>query len=343
MLSIVYLPDDKEARGIMLQERRSSFLLLPHLFSRLSHGQWAQESKHDETSTVGFLPLILQQTMRLLAMLTMREQPRGSFMVVFLKSGGRLLRSCGYMANVRSCHSLAFSTSQACILVAGSGKSVLWLVISLLLLNWLAEVTISSGIIEGIKALQKTGSACLAYFYCDFRDEAKQSHRNLIVSILWQLATQSDLCWDLLSRLYLEHDDGRQRPSDDTLSQCLKEMLLLPTQGSVHIIIDALDECPNNSGMPTPREKVIGLVQNLVSLHLRNVHICITSRPEIDIQTALEPLTSLRVSLHNQSGQTKDIVDYISAVVYSDRMMQRWREDDKRLVIKTLSERANGM
>jgi hypothetical protein len=120
-------------------------------------------------------------------------------------------------------------------------------------------------------------------------------------------------------------------------------MLLLPTRGSVHIIIDALDECPNNSGMPTPREKVLGLVQDLVGLQLRSVHICVTSRPEIDIRAALEPLTSLCVSLHNQSGQTKDIVNYISTVVHSDRMMQRWREEEKILVIKTLSERANGM
>ena len=221
---------------------------------------------------------------------------------------------------------------------------MLWLVLSLLSLKWSAEVTISSGIIEDIKALQKTGSpVSLAYFYCDFRDEAKQSHRNLIISILWQLATQSDLCCDLLSRLYSEHDDGRQRPSEGTLSQCLKEMLLLPTSGSVHIIIDALDECPNNSGMPTPREKVLGLVQDLVGLQLRNVHICVTSRPEFDIRTTLESLTSLHVSLHNQSGQTKDIIDYISSVVDSDKMMQRWREEDKRDVIKTLSERANGM
>jgi hypothetical protein len=162
--------------------------------------------------------------------------------------------------------------------------------------------------------------------------KTKQSRRNLIISILWQLATQSDLCCDLLSRLYSEHDDGKQRPSEGTLSQCLKEMLLLPTQGSVYLIIDALDECPNNSGMPTPREKVLDLVQNLVDLRLRNVRICVTSRPEIDVRTTLEPLTSLRVSLHNQSGQTKDIVDYISSVVYSDKMIQRWRDEDKRLL-----------
>jgi NACHT domain len=247
------------------------------------------------------------------------------------------------MANVRPCHPLALSTSHACILVAGSGKSVLWLVISLLLLKWLVEVTISSGIIEDVKLLQKTGSARLAYFYCDFRDEAKQSHRNLIISILWQLAAKSDLCCDLLTRLHSEHDDGRQRPNDNTLSQCLKEILLLPNQGTVYLIIDALDECPNNSGMKTPREKVLDLIQDLVNLRLPNVHICVTSRPEIDIRTTLEPLTSLHVSLHNQSGQTKDIIDYVSSVVYSDKNMQRWRDEDKTLIVTTLSERADGM
>ncbi len=207
----------------------------------------------------------------------------------------------------------------------------------------LAEVTISSRILEDIKDLQRTGSACLAYFYCDFRDKNKQSRRNLVLSILYQLATQTDLCCDLLSRLHSEHDYGRRRPSDGTLLRCLKEMLSLSTQSSVFLVIDALDECPNNSGMRTPREEVLDLLQDLVDLHLSHLHICVTSRPEIDVRTALEPLTSLHVSLHDQSGQTKDIIDYVSSVVYSDKKMQRWRDEEKSLVITVLSERADGM
>jgi hypothetical protein len=212
-----------------------------------------------------------------------------------------------------------------------------------LLLKCLAEVTVSSGIIEDIMALRETGSACLAYFYCDFRDEEKQSNRQLVLSILSQLAVQSDLCCDILSCLYLAHDDGGRNPSDGALMQCLKEMLLLPTHRPVYLIIDALDECPNNSGLPTAREEVLSLIQDLVNLHLPNVHLCVTSRPEIDIRTTFESLTPLCISLHNQSGQTKDINDYVSSVVCSDRMMQRWREEDRSLVIMTLSERADGM
>ena len=212
-----------------------------------------------------------------------------------------------------------------------------------IIIKCLTEVAISSSIIEDIKVLQKTGSAYLAYFYCDFRDKDKQSRRNLVFSILWQLATQSDLCCDFLSRLYSEHDDGIRKPGDGVLTRLLKEMLLLPTQCSVYLIIDALGECPNNSGMPTPREGVLHFIQDLVDLQLPNLHLCVTSRPEIDVRTTLEPLTSLHVSLHNQSGQTKDIVDYVSSVVSLDKKMRRWRDEDKTLIITTLSERANGM
>ena len=183
----------------------------------------------------------------------------------------------------------------------------------------------------------------MAYFYCDFRDEDKQNCRNLLLSIISQLCAQSNLCCDTLSRVYLAHNEGAQKPSDETLSKCLTEMLSLPIQGPIYLFVDALDECPNNSGLPTPREEVLGLLNGLISLRLPNLHICVTSRPEIDIQTFLEPLTSLRISLHNQSGQKKDVMDYIRSVVNSDNKMRRWREEDRKLVIEMLSERADGM
>jgi hypothetical protein len=201
----------------------------------------------------------------------------------------------------------------------------------------------SSGIIEDIMAQHETGSAIVTYFYCDFRDEDKQNCRNLLLSIISQLCAQSNLCCDTLCHIYSAHGDGARKPSDETLTRCLTEMVSLPVQVPIYIVVDALDECPNNTGMPTPREEVLDLVKNLVSLLVPNLHICVTSRPEIDIQNVLELLTSLRVSLHNQSGQKKDIVDYITSIVYSDTKIRRWREEDRELVIETLSERANGM
>jgi hypothetical protein len=109
--------------------------------------------------------------------------------------------------------------------------------------------------------------------------------------------------------------------------------------------MDALDESPNSPGIPSPRQKVLQLVKELIDLSLPNLHICVTSRPEIDIRNVIEPLTSRRVSLHDQSGQKEDIADYVRSVVYSnsEQIMRRWRTEDKELVITSLSERADGM
>jgi hypothetical protein len=122
-------------------------------------------------------------------------------------------------------------------------------------------------------------------------------------------------------------------------------MLTLPDEPPIHIIMDALDECSNISGIPSPRDQVLQLVKELVDLHVPNLHICVTSRPEFDIRDVLEPLTSRQVSLHDQSGQKKDIVDYVRSVVYSNSepIMRRWRNEDKDLAIKMLSEQADGM
>jgi hypothetical protein len=205
--------------------------------------------------------------------------------------------------------------------------------------------SVSSTIIEDIKVICNTGQASIAYFYFDFRDTNKQHWRHLVPSLITQLSSRSDIRCDILSRLYSDHDSGAQQPGDDILTQCLKEMLTVPDQRHIYLIIDALDECPNTSGIPSPRERVLQFVKDLVDLCLPNLHICVTSRPEIDIRNVLEPLTTCQVSLHHQSGQKKDIEAYVRSVVYSDSepIMRRWRKEDKDLVIKTLSERADGM
>ena len=190
-----------------------------------------------------------------------------------------------------------------------------------------------------------TGQASLAYFYFDFRDINKQHLRDLIPSLLTQLSAQSSLCCDILSRLHSANGDGAQRPNDDALKRCLIDMLTVRDHHPIYLILDALDECPDTSEVPSPRNRVLQLLEELAGLHIPNLRICVTSRPEFDIQGFLEPLTSRRVSLHDQSGQKQDIADYVRSVVYSDTelIMRRWRKEDKEFVIKTLSERADGM
>ena len=205
--------------------------------------------------------------------------------------------------------------------------------------------SVSSTVIQDIEAVCKAGNASMVYFYFDFRDANKQGLRDLLSSLLAQLSACSGPRCDVLSGLYLDHDEGDKQPSDSVLAECLKEMLALSDQRPTYLIIDALDESSNTSGIPSPREMVLQLLKELVNLSLPNLHICVTSRPEIDIRNVLEPLTSCRVFLHDQSGQKKDIADYVRSVVYSDseQIMRRWKMEDKELVIEMLSERADGM
>ena len=191
--------------------------------------------------------------------------------------------------------------------------------------------------------MHEAGLATMAYYYFDFRDVKKQDLYGLLSSLILQLSSESDSCFNVLSQLYSDHTRGMRKPDIDALKICMKDMLSLPGQAPIYIIIDALDECPILSGTPTAREEVLVLIEELVDLKLPNVHLCVASRPEMDIRVVLEQLTSLKISLHDERGQQEDIIKYIKSVVYSDRSMRRWKEEDKQLVIDTLSDRADGM
>lgn len=165
-----------------------------------------------------------------------------------------------------------------------------------------------------------------------------------MTSILSQLSTFSDTSCDVITLLYSTHGNGTQKPTDDDLARCLKQMLSVLAEYPIFIVMDALDECPDDSGWPkTPREEVLDVVCDLVGVHLPNLRICVTSRPEIDIKCILNQLTIHAISLHDQSEQQKGIADYVSTIVNSDRKMRVWPDKDKDLVVKELSERADGM
>jgi len=191
--------------------------------------------------------------------------------------------------------------------------------------------------------MRKSGLASLAMFYYDFREDQKKDLRGLLSSVLVQLCRQADSYHDILSMFYLEHEDGSQDPSDDELVRCFKDILELPGQPPIFLIVDALDECPNTSALSSPREKVLMLLEDLIGSQLPNLRICVTSRLEADIKPVLEPLTFRSVSLHDESGQKEDIENYIKSVVNTNRNMRRWKAEHKQLVIDVLTKRADGM
>jgi len=191
--------------------------------------------------------------------------------------------------------------------------------------------------------MQRSGLASVVIFYYDFREDQKKGLRGLLSSVLVQLGHQSDSYCDILSKLLSEHDNGSKDPSDAALIRCLKRLLELPRQTPIFLIVDALDECLNTPAVSPPRKKVLTLLKEFIDSNLPNLRVCVTSRPEVDIQVILEPLTFRSISLHDEHGQEEDIRIYIESVINDNTKMQQWNSEHKQLVIQRLTERANGM
>jgi hypothetical protein len=203
-------------------------------------------------------------------------------------------------------------------------------------------VFVSSTITEDIEAMQKAGLASLVFFYCDFREDRKMELRGLLSSFLFQLCHRSDSYFDILSKFYSDHGKGSRPPSDDALAGCLKDLLKLPGLAPVYLIVDALDECPRPSVVRSPRAEVLNFIEELVKTQIRNLRVCVTSRPEYDIKNVLDPIIFCSVSLHNECGQKRDIEDYIKSVI-NTRTTEMWNEEHRKLAIDVLTEKSNGM
>ena len=187
----------------------------------------------------------------------------------------------------------------------------------------------------------KDGLATMAYFYFDFNDDKKRNLNNALRSLLTQLADGSDRYCDILFGVY---DKNRgSTPSTNVMSTCLEEMLEQPDQGPVYIILDALDECSSTGKLPSPRKQVLDFLKRLVGLQLSNLHLCVTSRPENDIGTALKAFRT--ISIQEEKGQREDIDRYIKDVVYAnpDTLMESWDIETKNMVVEALREKADGM
>ena len=209
--------------------------------------------------------------------------------------------------------------------------------------SWFLISSISSTIIENIQDECQTGLAILTFYYFDFLHADKQDARSFLSSLLMQLGDQSDKFLQILSVLHSSHRHGSRQPSEDKLWRCLKDMLEIPGQGELYVVVDALDECQNLTGSPTTQRQVLDIVKELVNLNASHLHLCVTSRSEIDIREALEPLGPDTVPLHDQPGQREDIARYVKETVESDAKMRLWPEEKRNLVISTLSEKGCSM
>ncbi|KZV58954.1 hypothetical protein PENSPDRAFT_695601, partial [Peniophora sp. CONT] len=186
--------------------------------------------------------------------------------------------------------------------------------------------------------LKEDPTLSLVYFYFDYSDATKQDCRALASSIVFQLAMYSGKC-----QAYLQQRQSYRSPTYDELLVLLSGLLDL--SGRTFIVIDALDECPERT---RGRTGLARFFEHLCSLRNENVvdlHVFVTSRPEIDIQNCMLPLATHTLNLNVAREHTEDIRNYLSTRMFGleSEPFSNWDESTKWRVYNVLLERSNGM
>ncbi|KZV67555.1 hypothetical protein PENSPDRAFT_736446, partial [Peniophora sp. CONT] len=188
-----------------------------------------------------------------------------------------------------------------------------------------------------IDMLTATPSSVVAYFYFDFRDEAKQNAHGMLRSLVHQLSSASADCRSLHREFYARYVK-KGSPSLELLMDHLR-CLVATLSSPVYLVVDAIDECP----LDTRRNEVLPFLGKLGCLHFSHVRVLMASRPEMDIRIWFEGKYTVSMNLQDVVPHEHDMKSYITHVLTSDLDFGDWPERLVVLACETLQQEANGM
>ncbi|QBZ57641.1 hypothetical protein PoMZ_02574 [Pyricularia oryzae] len=155
------------------------------------------------------------------------------------------------------------------------------------------KIILSSTIIDDLRHASSY-SDNLLYFYFDFSDTSKQSFENAIRSLVYQLYQKSPSVYQgYLHSLYSFCENGSRMPNVNLLNEILEKMV--QHNGELWIVLDALDECQTRKGAKT--EGLLFWIEEFLTVSRANTHFLFTSRPERDIELALNEFVDHRIPI----------------------------------------------
>ena len=186
----------------------------------------------------------------------------------------------------------------------------------------------SSSIIDNLK---KDPSQTIAYFYFDYSDPKKQDLRGLLSSLVFQLGMHHEECRD-----HLKQRCWTDSPTYDDLLSILSHVLRL--SGPTVLIIDALDECPED----IRNISLLPFLESLRDMGGDQFRLLVTSRPESDISSRMPNFETHRLKFHDDKQHLQEICDYIDRQLASPNLYH-WPSRVKHEVRWELARKANGM
>ncbi|KAK4061799.1 hypothetical protein Trihar35433_9399 [Trichoderma harzianum] len=198
-----------------------------------------------------------------------------------------------------------------------------------------------------IEHLESTNDSMLAYYYFSFRNKDSQSLRNMKCALLVQMLKRLSIPHPdkesvffiprAFRSLYDTHFPSKTPPMEE-LDSVLGEVIDLSEE--TFLIIDALDECDSEF----VKGEAIDFLASLLGKAKSKLHILITSRLEVDIETKISQLSisTHSVALH-AIDVDRDIRKHLEALMREDDSFKAWSHALKKRVIEHLVQNADGV
>src|SRR5579862_2268091 len=147
----------------------------------------------------------------------------------------------------------------------------------------------------------------IAFIY--FNHKEHPSAVELIGSLLKQILQQGTGISSRIRDLHSKHSIRETQPSLAEIS----DLLVLESRSfsKLYVVVDALDECPAEANT---QEKVLAVLHKLFNLHL-----LITSRPHLDINSEFSSIQYLHIR-----ADYKDLKAYVLTRLKNDRHLRQY-------------------
>jgi hypothetical protein len=189
---------------------------------------------------------------------------------------------------------------------------------------------IAAIVIQHLLQLVRVPQIGVAYVYCNYKAE-DQDASNMLAAILKQLLQGRQSAIGIVEQLHQQHMSHGTKPSLDEIYSTLQAIVKhYPT---VHIVIDALDECRDNDGA---RRRFLAKLRDLQME--RDVRIMATSRPLPEIQDAFKDALKVKIWARNE-----DIEHFVAGQMYRFPKCVRQNPSLQKAVQQKIVDAVDGM
>lgn len=186
-------------------------------------------------------------------------------------------------------------------------------------------------IVDHLQHTVDNRTACIAFCYCSYKEQAIQSASNVIGSFVQQFARKHTKASEDLIQLYREHQKTNTRPKLEEFRTLLASRL--SKYSKTFIVLDALDETDEKN-----RVKLISELKRLPE----NVKVLVTSRHCTSDEEYFEPSSRIEILAPND-----DIITYVEARMVEDgsRLTKHFKTEPRleHLVLQNVVKQAQGM